>query len=640
MNRYNKSFVFITIFFIIFSNLIIINVEKTSADPTFAEQLANAILHNTSTLNWATYSDCDNSGNSQAGVFTSLGVMQPTDGSNFAVLSTGTAGFTPSTSDENYDGNGDNPGDERGSWFDGGKYGDPRDQATLTMSLNVPSKMHYLHYDVQFFSTEAPEYIGSSFNDKLTITVYSPFYDEETEYIIDVNTGYFELDSRFLDGSGFDVFAQSGYPSNVDIVDTINRGSSAADAMATDLIPLGGETHKVKPFENILVTIDIKDTGDNMFDSAVFIDNLHFSGEAEPKLIARKFGNDINGGLLETGDIINYTIKITNTGGAAQENNPGPEFEDYIPENTTLVTDSIWPISGTSYDPVNKKITWNGRIPGQDLVKIGFKVTVNSNIVNNTNISNRGILYWDPDEDGDNDKTDYSNYVNFSVSVFQAPDSVQETFEDDEADGKARQQYQGRTWFETDESTTGNSFEVASSYHYDTPKSFKTKLRSSEVFSWDYSLDNLDSNISYWEIRFKCGNSSENSQLQLDFKNSLNNNIAKLQFKYTNTGTQKPTDWVLTLSYYLPASGWIRIPSNHDEILFNSWYKLRIERNIDPSKINYYLYRDDQLLEMQTATNLGTPFKDLNRIDWYNSYEPISNPIFFWDEHIIGLSQD
>ncbi|NTU74230.1 PEGA domain-containing protein, partial [Candidatus Roizmanbacteria bacterium] len=50
--------------------------------------------------------------------------------------------------------------------------------------------------------------------------------------------------------------------------------TNAADAGATALITHGGEYHPVSPYEEITVTFDIKDIGDNQFDSGVFIDNL------------------------------------------------------------------------------------------------------------------------------------------------------------------------------------------------------------------------------------------------------------------------------------------------------------------------------------------------------------------------------
>ena len=103
------------------------------------------------------------------------------------------------------------------------------------------------------------------------------------------------LDSDGLTGTGFDIYAESGDPSEVDWVSTTpNPGE---DAGATDLLPIGGVYHPVSPGEQITVTFLIKDTGDNQFDSAVYLDKLMFSGYARTEMIAKKSYQDLNGGL-------------------------------------------------------------------------------------------------------------------------------------------------------------------------------------------------------------------------------------------------------------------------------------------------------------------------------------------------------
>ena len=143
------------------------NSEYAYAGSYSGQDLALAILKNDSTLIDSSYVDNDPSGHRQAIVLSSLGTMAPTHNNTFALFSTGVAGYNPVTTDE------ENPGDERGTWLRN-KHGNPRDYATLTMTLQVPLYMHYLYYDVQFFSSEWPEYIGTKYNDKLTITINSP----------------------------------------------------------------------------------------------------------------------------------------------------------------------------------------------------------------------------------------------------------------------------------------------------------------------------------------------------------------------------------------------------------------------------------------------------------------------------------
>ena len=331
----NKITLLFIIIFLLSNAFIVNNSEIVKAGSYDGQDLALAIIANSSWLLDSSYTDSDSMGNRQSIVLSSKGTLSPTHGPTFVLFSSGIAGTDIVSTYEV------EPGDERGSWFSGGKFGHPRDKATLTLTLKVPPFMHYLYYDVQFFSAEYPEYVGTQYNDKFTVIVDSP-NQGTSEYFFDVNSGYFVWDSNGIPGSGFDIFATSGYPSNVDIVDTTPR-TPGADAGASDVIPIGGEFHPVSPNEEITVTISMEDAGDNLFDSGAFIDNLMFSGFAKTDILAKKTAWK-NGELItspvECGDTVKYKIIITNTGSADQNNNPGNEFEDFIPENTTYIPGS------------------------------------------------------------------------------------------------------------------------------------------------------------------------------------------------------------------------------------------------------------------------------------------------------------
>ena len=642
--------IFILIGFLISTLFIIFLPERVEAGSYDGEDLALAILANQSTLVSSSYTDTDQSGHRQASVLSSLGIMSPTHGSTFALFSTGIAGEVPVTTNE------ENPGDERGTWFRN-KHGYPRDRATLEMTLQVPAYMHYIYYDVQFFSAEYPEWIGTDYNDKLTITVNSPSKGI-SEYIFDINSGYFVLDSNGIAGTGFDIFAQSGKSGGVDWVDTTPR-TPGADAGASDLVPIGGLFHPVSPHEQIMITIDIHDTGDNMLDSAAFIDNLAFSGYAKTQIVARKTAQDLNGGDLECNDTIRYTVTFSNTETADQQNNPGNEFEDLIPDNTTYVIGSATATSGAiSYNAGENKITWNGAVSAESSVSLTFEVTVNSSLENGALISNQGTVYWDSNEDGTNDETELTDDPHVDdgidldgdgdtndddpttlyVIVFEQPSTVTEDFSDDIAGGKATQSYLGRDWFETSSGTFGSIFEVVSGYYQFTDNSFKTKLRcSGSSLYWNYSLSELESDIKWWEICFRCGNASEESNLYLDFKNDADSDIAKIKFEYVHNGTESPTDWVLELYYFNPTNGWNRLRSDFSGgYLYNSWYKLRIEKN-DFGRMIYSLNRTGiGLVSSETGTQLSA-FSDLKSVKWSSTYNPIVCPMIFWDEHKLGL---
>ena len=111
--------------------------ERVEAGSYDGEDLALAILSNASWLIDSSYADTDEYGYRQAIVLSSLGTMSPTDPPTFAFFSTGIAGVDIITTYE------DEPGDERGEYFEGGTNGWPRDEATLIMTLRVPMYMHY-----------------------------------------------------------------------------------------------------------------------------------------------------------------------------------------------------------------------------------------------------------------------------------------------------------------------------------------------------------------------------------------------------------------------------------------------------------------------------------------------------------------
>jgi len=634
----------------------IFEIEPASAGSYDGADLAYAILANDSTLVSSSYEDKDRDGTRQAIVLTSFGNIIPTEGDSFALFSTGIAGADIVTADA------ENPGDERGTWFKN-KYGHPRDRATLTMVVKVPLYMHYLYYDVQFFSTEYPEYVGTQYNDELTITVNSPSKGVST-FNFDVNNGYFVLDSYDIPGTGFDIFAQSGDPDDVDLVDTTPR-SPGVDAGASDVIPIGGMTHPISPNEEIIVTIDIKDVGDSQFDSAALIDNLMFTGYAKTDIIARKNYEDLNEGEIECGDIIKYTITISNTGEADQSNNPGDEFDDFIPDNITYVDGSATATSGTiEYDSILNKIKWNGGIPSESAVSLSFKVDVNEGLENGTIISNQGTVYWDSNEDGTNDaneltdnpyiddgidqdgdsSTDDDDPTDIVVFAFEPPSQVTEGFTDDVSGGIATQSYLGQTWFETNIESFGNNFEVVSGYHYSTSNSFKTQLRASGGTQyWNYMLlSELQSNLEWWEIWFACGNASEESDLFLDFKDENEVNVARIKFEYIHDGSDLPTDWTLELSYWdSDVSNWVKLYSDlYEGYLYNNWYKLKIEKQEIGNKISYSLDRSGVgNVNYQLGGGLSAPLSDLDNIEFYSTKNPVACPMFFWDEHNLGLYQ-
>ena len=648
------------IFIIILLSAFLLFTRYTKAESYNGTDIAFAILNDPSTLVNSSYSDTDTSGQfRQRAILQSLGTMFPTDGSNFVLLSTGIAGANPVTT------NSEDPGSERGTWF-GKKYpgwGDSFDEAKFTMDLKVPPLMHNLSYDLQFFSMEYPDYVGSQYNDKVTVTVNSPSKGTST-YMFDVNSGDFVFKSSDIPGTGFDLFAVKWIwwlhkwvptsPSGVDTVTTTPHWSddAGASALVTRVCP-------VSPNETVTVTFDIRDVGDNQFDSAVFIDNVRFTGYGIPEIKALKTWQDVNGGTVEPGDKIHYTITISNIGNITQPDNPGDEFDDPVPDNTTYVPNSLSSSSGSaSYDSNDNKIVWNGVISAESSVKITYDVLINSSLSQTSIVSNQGVVHWDRDGDGTNEETELTDDPSVDDGIDSDGDGetgdddptviivlieniseLTEDFSDDVPGHSANQNYFGFSWFSTSQSSSNSVFEVAGGYHYSTPNSFKTQLRSTDTpLYWNYSFEWLSGLSSYWwEINFTCGNNSEPSDLILSFKNTSGLEIARLKFDYMPTDSGPPNNYAPMLYYLRPNGQWIQLGSDfRDGFLFSSWYTLRIEQY--GNMLNYSLYRIGKgLIEKVTDAGLGATLSRLSSIEWSTTKNPVVAPIFFWDEHRIGF---
>ncbi|QBB70963.1 DUF11 domain-containing protein [Pseudolysobacter antarcticus] len=94
-----------------------------------------------------------------------------------------------------------------------------------------------------------------------------------------------------------------------------------------------------------------------------------------------------------------YTVVLTNTGGTAQQDNPGDEFTDVLPANLTLV--SATATSGTATTAASTA-HWNGSLAPAASVTITINVAIASGAVGST-VSNQGTAFFDADGNGTNE---------------------------------------------------------------------------------------------------------------------------------------------------------------------------------------------------------------------------------------------
>ncbi len=633
--KIKKIGMYIMLVFLI-STCIIILSENSSAGSYDGRDLAEAIVNDNSLIVDTSYIDTDTSYSStntrMSGVFSSFGDMGPTYGSDFMIISTGIAGAYPVTTNQ------EDPGCERGTWFMGGEEYSPQDKAELTMTLDVPPLAQYLKYDIRFFSSEYPDWVGEGYNDRIEIKVDAPSQDQESVYFIDVDSNLFRDEANDIIGTGFDIFAVNGDPNQGRNDVTTELGDpSDSDAGATILWRVENE-HPVLGPEEITVTITIADENDNRYDSAAYLDNFRFEEYAETSLEARKYVRNMAEEEIQyadSGETVKYIVQILNGGDISLNNN---EFEDLLDENLELVDGTLTAEYGSvEYLEAEHKITWTGTIPSKDYIEIKYQATIKDSTINGTLIPNQGSIHWDQNNDGTLDSWSYTDYANITAINFVAPYEVIEDFSDDSAGGIATESYLTKTWFETGpESAVESTFSVVSGYKYQTNNAFKTKLRaSSGKMYWYYDLDNIESDIEYWEVMLACGNTSEASDLILDFKNSNEENIARIKLDYLQEGTETSTDYILKPYYWDVNTEWTEVLDSL--YLYNGWYKLRIKKE-GSNYINYILKNaNDQEIANTTDSKLNAAFSDFDHIEIYSTKEPVICPMFFWDEHKIGL---
>jgi uncharacterized repeat protein (TIGR01451 family) len=113
-------------------------------------------------------------------------------------------------------------------------------------------------------------------------------------------------------------------------------------------------------------------------------------------------------GSFQPGGAVTYTIVLSNTGTAAQADNPGNELTDVLPSSLTLISASA--TSGTAVATVaTNTVTWNGSIPASGSVTITIQATVKAGTTQGTAISNQATFSYDSDGNGTNDANGVSD---------------------------------------------------------------------------------------------------------------------------------------------------------------------------------------------------------------------------------------
>lgn len=185
-------------------------------------------------------------GANAAGTSTAAGVFFPTDGTTFAALTTGDVA------------NANPPNDAPNKGTDLGTTArNVNDLTILKVDVNVPANANCIGFDFAFYSEEFPEFVGTQFNDAFVAELDTNdwTYNGTTRVITAPNNFAFDEQQRAI---------------------TVN--TALASPQATGL-QYDGSTQLIRARKQVTpgahsLYFTIYDAGDNVWDSAVFLDNL------------------------------------------------------------------------------------------------------------------------------------------------------------------------------------------------------------------------------------------------------------------------------------------------------------------------------------------------------------------------------
>ena len=230
-----------------------------------APNLAAALAGPGANVTGASYLNLANAG--QNGVGNSALSNFPTNGSTFAIMTSGlaTSADDPNTNVPDSSSDAD---DKTGDLNGGNVRGNTDfDVSVLKVDLNVPATANCLSFDFQFYSEEYADFVGQQFNDAFIA----------------------ELDATTWDTSGSAItapdnfaFAPGGAVVSVNAVGI--GGFSLANAAGTTYdgaTPLLSAAKPLTPGAHSLY-LSIFDQGDQILDSAAFVDNLRVGFVPDP----------------------------------------------------------------------------------------------------------------------------------------------------------------------------------------------------------------------------------------------------------------------------------------------------------------------------------------------------------------------
>lgn len=183
---------------------------------------------------------------------TALGHFFPTQGSTFAILSTGKAA-TAATA---------NSSGSTSSTLTGLNNSQGRDMVQLTLELDPPTGATCMSFDIAFYSEEYPEFVNTSFNDVFTAEYLLP--GTQSSDLTIVNNAVVAPHNFAFDGFGKLMSVNTTLGAFLGQTGTTYDGSTPRIQVIS---PIDNDT-------SAGLVLTIQDLGDSIYDSSIFIDKF------------------------------------------------------------------------------------------------------------------------------------------------------------------------------------------------------------------------------------------------------------------------------------------------------------------------------------------------------------------------------
>lgn len=234
-----------------------------------AQALANAISGQDFLVTGASWTAGPSSARA-VGTAGPTGKYFPTDGNDFAVLTTGdVANVDPPNNSPSKGTNNNN------------SARNVHDLSILKVDLNVPAGRNCVSFDLAYYSEEFPEFVGSRYNDAFIgeLDANSWTYDSSTNAVTaPANIAF--------DESGRQLTINSALAGDSDTQLQFDRSTSLLRARS----PVTAGAHSLY--------FTIYDAGDNIYDSAIFLDNIRTATVPAGQCVAGAKAADSDGDAL------------------------------------------------------------------------------------------------------------------------------------------------------------------------------------------------------------------------------------------------------------------------------------------------------------------------------------------------------